>query len=289
MTTERAATRLHLLDHTNSHIDARARAFAINIRRELLRWSSRVVETLIGTMVRKDNDDRDFEQRLLRLYEAYGVRQYDDAGRRASTIAGGVWTMPPQWQRDYVESKEPQIQRLVASTRQAARDSVREIIAQADREEPRPSAGEVARRIRNQFHGEAGGTPTSWREVGGDGVLSTDRIWTDDGSLYAFSSERAALISRTELCQVENTGIHHGYVESGIKEIEWLSYPDDGRSGRRQHYLMNGVRCKVGEMFTTPMGNELSYPGDPDGDIEETANCRCTQAPVLNEVEGDDE
>ena len=63
--------------------------------------------------------------------------------------------------------------------------------------------------------------------------------------------------------------------------MEWLSYPNDGRSGRRAHWKMNGqvIRVGEGEYFVTPLGNQLRYPCDPEGDIADTANCRCTTAP----------
>ena len=172
----------------------------------------------------------------------------------------------------------------MASVRTDVRSSVRQIISDALLEDPRPSTGEIARRIRTTFAGPPiGGTV---RDIvpaprSGSRVLPTQRArLTDGGSLYIFSSERAALIARTEMAQAENEGIVEGYRQSSVRGLKWLAY-NDGRTGDRRHNEMKGVTTPIGVPFILPDGTPIRFPGDPNAPIKHTANCRCTVAPVL--------
>jgi hypothetical protein len=233
--------------------------------------------------VRKDDDDarREIERRLEQLLRAFGMQQLGEAAGGAARSAGGKWLVRPTLIEEFMRAKDVRLQQILSETREQVRASVRDIIADALAEERTPSAGAIARRIRNTFHGKEGVGGEVMR-VGHDSgiVLPTARYSTEDGTLYAFSSERAALIARTELVQAENTGIVEGYRAAGVEMIEWVAY-SDGLSGRRRHDEMDGVRARVGELFATPLGNRLRYPGDPEAPIEETANCRCTVVAVV--------
>lgn len=257
------------LDMRTRGIDARARAMAPTLERALRRYARHELEKELARKIAKADDADWLTEELRRILQLYGVRQYSEAGRSVG------WVVEPQALRDFLASKEVMLQGLTDDVRASVREATRRLILDAVKETPQPSAGELARRIRTQLLGDGGGRIIGSAQVGGAGVLPTDRLWTEDGSLYAVSSERAALIARTELAQAENSGIFDGYAATGVDEIEWISYRD-GKSGDRRHDLMHGKRIKLGEYFTTPLGNQLRYPGDPSAPIKETANCRCT-------------
>jgi hypothetical protein len=200
---------------------------------------------------------------------------------RLAERATGTELVRPGLVADYLASKEPLLQGIMASAERSVREHVRETIATAMGETPRPSTQEIARRIARTIHGKAGGRVVERIAEGGKGILPTTRLRTEGvdgergGVVYEFSAERAMLIARTELAQAENTGLVRGYEVAGAEYLQWLAY-DDGRSGERHHEKMHHVTIAVGESFTLPSGAELAYPGDPSGPIGETANCRCT-------------
>lgn len=208
---------------------------------------------------------------LLEILMRFGVAQAETASMRIGSAAGVERLVNPRVLQRALASKDfklklyweldewgtRRVRQISADTKQMVRDSVNRILGDASQEQPLPSAGEMARRIRTQFHGE-----------------------DLKGRLYAFSPERAATIARTELVQAENTGAVEGYKAAGVKRIRWLA-KTDGRSGDRHHEQMHGVEINLGELFTMPSGRTLRYPGDPEGDISETANCRCATRAVI--------
>lgn len=252
------AMRNHLRDQTRRKIEARSYPMAEQIFSVLDRWARvaamQETDKYLGRFTKMDADER-FIWEMMKVLELYGLRQFDEAGSEAATRAGGEWVIKPAMVQRVMEAKAIKIQGLAKDIKAQVKESVRRVVAESSVEIPRPSAGEVARRIREALAGQENREPI-------------------------FSYERALLVARTELVQAENTGIYEGYKVAGVEEIEWLAYADDGRSGDRRHYEMNGERVKLGEMFVTPLGNEMRYPGDPRAPIEETANCRCTHAPV---------
>lgn len=273
------------LGETANRVEARARA----LQRRLEAWMAKVarrearraIDEQMGTVAKVDDD---MVGELRAILTGFGLAQAQDAAQREAGRQGVEWLITPQFVDDFVASHEPQIQALVEETRTAARNGANDIIRQALAEEPTPSAGEIARRIRSTFHGQ-GGTVRDEQEAGDPsrGILPTTRYTTDKGNLYAFSSERAALIARTELAQAENTGIVDGYRQTGVVGLEWLSY----KGGGRGHGDMNGTKVRLGEAFTLPDGTRMRHPGDPSAPIKHLANCRCTVAPVFDESELD--
>ncbi len=248
-----------------ARIDARSKAFAAALEQWLLRFARREalrVQRQHG-LVQKADSDEDARRELADLIRRFGVRQAADA---ANETAGRPIT-PGSAVDDAISGKgQPKIQvftevkgwaersatRITRETRERVRGAVEDIVREGRADGQ--SAGEIARRVRTQLHGPD----------------PKERI-------YAFSPERAALIARTELAQAENAGTMAGYESTAAPgdELEWLAYRD-GRSGLRHHERMHGERVKMGEMFVLPSGAQMRHPGDPNGPIGETANCRCS-------------
>lgn len=298
MQTETIETaRRRALDRQRNSVDTRARpltsqiartlqrmglAYAQRYARDLDRLGPKAVLRRVSKAGGDDEDLKRLERELGNLLHLYGVQQLDDAAGEAARSVGGRWVVDPKAITDFIRSKDVRLQRILLEIQTEVRASVRDIIADALAADTTPSAGTIARRIKNTFHGPAGfgGELRGVEDATELGILPTARYTTDGGTLYAFSPERAALIARTELVQAENTGIVEGYRAAGVGQMEWLSY-NDGNSGARRHDLMRGMRAPVGGVFTNPTtGATLRYPGDPDAPISETINCRCTVVAV---------
>jgi hypothetical protein len=215
--------------------------------------------------------DRTDDRELLEILMRFGVAQAKSGSMRITTERDIDRIIDPKRLASVLESKEFKLKvftvlngwetkrarQISADTKRMVTDSIMRILREAASEQPQPSAGEMARRIRTQFHGE-----------------------DPKGRIYAWSPERAAVIARTELAQAENTGAMQGYAAAGVKRIRWLA-KTDGRSGERHHERMHGKEIDIGESFTLPSGVQLRYPGDPAGDISEVVNCRCACRSVI--------
>lgn len=91
---------------------------------------------------------------------------------------------------------------------------------------------------------------------------------------------RAERIARTETTIASNTGIFEAYSQTGIvKKKMWLTARDE--SVRSTHAALDGEVVELEGAFTTPSGDILNYPGDPQGSAAEIINCRCTLLPVI--------
>ncbi len=90
---------------------------------------------------------------------------------------------------------------------------------------------------------------------------------------------RAPLIARTETTGAANFGTQEAYKQSGVvEEKEWVAVLDS--RVRDSHSSLDGTVIPLDDTFS----NGLEYPGDPNGDVAELANCRCTLVPVIKEV-----
>jgi hypothetical protein len=193
------------------------------------------------------------------------------------------------------ESAERSVDREIAAARargQSVSDSERERRIRQLTHPRTPSVGEVARRIRTQFHGRAGGSVEETREQRTIPGTST-RYRLDDErfpargqgrALYALSSERAATIARTEIGRAQSRAQDAAYQAVGVWGYEWLAIRD-GRSGRG-HGSMHGMVAKLGTKFRFPDGNTCSYPRALDCPKEHAINCRCDFKPLLKPPPG---
>lgn len=275
---------------TQRRIESRAEGFA----RALTSWLQRMavreaaiaakeIKTRAGRerLAKAAADDK-LEAELRRLMQAYGLREMaTGAGMAAATTRQPPPLLRPSAVDDFLASHEPRLQRIIAETRVAARLSVRDLIRNALKEQPVPGVGEITRRIRAQFHGEAGGVLDGMARDPSRSVLPTTLAGTDEGVLYAFSGQRARLIARTEMRIASSTGAVKGYEAMGVKRIEWIAITRDRRSGDREHWKMDGEEVEIGEDFTLPDGTKMKHPGDPSAPVGHLANCRCSIAPVV--------
>ena len=83
-------------------------------------------------------------------------------------------------------------------------------------------------------------------------------------------------IARTEIHTAQNMGIMSSYESLGVEYTQWISAGDDGRT-RDSHLEVDGEIIPFGEKYS----NDLSFPGDTSGPIEEWINCRCSNAPYV--------
>ena len=99
---------------------------------------------------------------------------------------------------------------------------------------------------------------------------------------------RAEAIARTEaiaaLHEAQKQSIQQA-VDTGALDPDnvsmiWRTTHD--KRTRESHKAMDGQVRKMGEMFITGDGNELEFPGDPNGPAEEVINCRCWLEPSID-------
>lgn len=94
---------------------------------------------------------------------------------------------------------------------------------------------------------------------------------------------RAEVIARTEAARVVNQGVdamyrqalRRGDLDAEQIECGWIA-TDDPRT-RDTHAAMHGQIRAWGELFQSPSGALLLFPGDPSAPAKETANCRCAR------------
>lgn len=254
--------------HANA-VEARSRAFALGIERLLRAYGRTLYDQQLRASRRlrlsfsKGLTRKQLEAELRDLFERFGLAQMADGGRRAT----GEFEIHPTLLRDIVRDKEIKVRLIIRETERATRESLRRILTDALGEEPRPTQGDVARRIARQWFG-----PARKSTAGG---VEQERL---------FSFERARTIARTELAQSENAGIVQGLVAAQVELVRWTAQTNDGKSGPREHWKMNDhPPIEVAAMtendesgwFKLPSGIRTPYPqwsGLPAG---ETISCRC--------------
>ena len=250
-------------------VDANVRGMARALYRILTRIGQREARLAIERMdkrgpralIRKSAWDQD-TLALADLLERYGLRQFADGGKRAASLGESKWVLKPTIKAEMLAELEHKVVLTIAQTRDGVHESLRAIIAEAMDEEPKPTPGQIARRIALKF--------------GGDG----------DDRAGVFSFGRAERIARTELAQAENAGIAEGFAQSGIERVEWLANTD-GLSGGRHHERMNGKSITVAAMngsdrskwFLTPLGNRCPWPAWDGLPANDLINCRCMVVP----------
>lgn len=95
---------------------------------------------------------------------------------------------------------------------------------------------------------------------------------------------RGRVIARTEALNSLRAGQHEGFqqmVDANVMGDGWYLQEEwqtrlDGRE-RPHHHQMNGVVIRFGELFTTPIGGQLAFPGDVGhgASADDLVQCRC--------------
>jgi SPP1 gp7 family putative phage head morphogenesis protein len=266
-------------------LQARSRGLARPLARLLQRAEvdafRRAVRAQLGVgglvAVAKDEATDALAVDVLSLLRMFGLRQVEDATRRAAASVGhglgDTWVLRPRTREVFLAAKEIKVKDALLDIRAATAEKVRRVVVEAERETPRPSIGEIAHRLREEFN-YSQGVPSAFDPiVPGEGRMPS-------GSMSAVRAER---IARTETVQALNTGAHEGYLLAGIQRQKWLAIRD-GRT-RDSHAELHGTIVGINEpfVFVGEGGRKVSlrYPGDPSGPPEEIINCRCTIAPVV--------
>jgi SPP1 gp7 family putative phage head morphogenesis protein len=92
------------------------------------------------------------------------------------------------------------------------------------------------------------------------------------------SKGRADTIAQTETGGAYSFARNEGMKDTGVKNKRWLASPDDRT--RISHAEADGQTVPIHEPFVVE-GEELMYPGDPNGSAENTINCRCVCVAVV--------
>lgn len=99
---------------------------------------------------------------------------------------------------------------------------------------------------------------------------------------------RAEAIARTETMasvhQAQEESLRQA-IESGAIDQNALTFIwRDARDNRvrETHEAMNGQVVRFGELFESPSGARLRYPGDPNAPAAERINCRCWREPKVD-------
>lgn len=90
--------------------------------------------------------------------------------------------------------------------------------------------------------------------------------------VFDMRRQQALTIARTEIISAANKGQQDVWDASGVVEArEWLTARDE--KVRPDHVLMDGEVAQMGE----PYSNGMMFPGDPNADLDQFINCRCTE------------
>lgn len=95
---------------------------------------------------------------------------------------------------------------------------------------------------------------------------------------------RSSSIALTEGGMYWETGAYREMQDLGGLVRDWVTQRDS--KVRDSHVPMDGQCRPLDVAFTSGDGFPLLYPRDPDGEIQEIANCRCFCAPIAGRCEG---
>lgn len=103
-----------------------------------------------------------------------------------------------------------------------------------------------------------------------------------DAQIDDFKVWKARLWARTETTKFENWGQLEGYRQDEFIDRKlWLSAFGD--TSRDEHMAADGQERLLDEDFDVG-GEQLRYPGDPQGSAGNICNCLCTTAPVVMDI-----
>lgn len=95
---------------------------------------------------------------------------------------------------------------------------------------------------------------------------------------FANRDARAQTIARTESGHAAESARFEQFQSDGITKLRWITQADG--EVRESHAMVDGDVVPMGSTFK----NGLRYPLDPRGDAEDVINCRCSAAPVFEDI-----
>lgn len=275
---------------TRVRVDARARAMTPQIVALLQRHAQLVEARALAAarrkramaatkqLLRKADTPSKIEADLARLFEVYGLRQLRSSAERT---AGKRVEVPRTYAARLAERSIFTARQVLARTTVEMTRSVNKVIADGLASDPPATEAEIAKRIREQFHGRGGGRVAEVKET--DATVTTGRtkrLSVNNGTAWWVSSERARTIAQTEVGEAEEAGKVAGYEAVGASHMRWRSrqWPQ----GR--HQSMDGQVVAIGEKFVYPDGSKGAYPRSPDSPVRHRVNCHCTTVPVFEDI-----
>ena len=185
----------------------------------------------------------------------------------------------------FEKKSEPLYFEMVKEAGEDAYDEVGEKSKEKDFNPNNPQASKFIQTKKMKFARQVNDTTIQkLKDTLSEGILEGEAVLDLSGRVKDVFTDRAKsgsiLIARTETVSAVNGGTLLGYQQSGfVKEKEWLAVEDEHT--RPDHQDADGQQVAVDDAFDVG-GEELQYPGDPDGSPEEICNCRCTIAPVID-------
>jgi SPP1 gp7 family putative phage head morphogenesis protein len=93
---------------------------------------------------------------------------------------------------------------------------------------------------------------------------------------------RGKTIAMTETTAAYGTARQESMTSAGVQYKEWLT--SHNANVRPAHAEAEGQVRQIGDPFDVD-GEELDYPGDPEGSPENVINCHCVSIPVASDDE----
>ncbi len=106
-----------------------------------------------------------------------------------------------------------------------------------------------------------------------DGLSVDDTAKLIQADIADAADWQAKMLARTDLNSLSNGGSVGAAKQAGLTYKTWLTAHDE--KVRPEHQAADGQTVPVDQPFTVG-GENLEYPGDPEGSDEEVINCRCT-------------
>ena len=178
-------------------------------------------------------------------------RTIDSSGRQAIAKIGIDLSFNVN--NPLVEGMFEQFAQRIVKVNATTRADIRSILKQGY--EDGEGIEKLARRIREQYGDYLNGV--------GENVMS-----------------RSKKIAVTEMNGAVNGGARQGYKQAGVEKLEWLSAFLS--TSRPEHTYADGQLADIDGSFDIG-GEQLKYPGDPNGSAANIINCHCAVNPVVED------